>query len=88
MSVTDTSPSSFLYRLERVLRQSEGILHQQVHTVGMIGGIIEIRTPSAQVFRTHLHIGSDIPKQVRYEILSIAVRRRFVGGVSVFRIKA
>ena len=88
MSVTDTSPSSFLYRLERVLRQSEGILYQQVHTVGMIGGIIEIRTPSAQVFRAHLHIGSDIPKQVRYEILSIAVRGRFVGGISVFRIKA
>ena len=63
-------------------------MYQQVHAVGMIGGTVEIRTPAAQVFRAYLHVGSDIPKQVRYEILPVTVGIRFVGRIAVFGIKA
>ena len=84
----EAASSIVLERLLRFLYRLEGILHQQVHAVGMVGGVIEIRTPAAQVFSGYLHIGGDIPKQVCYEILPIAVSGRFVGRIPVFRVKA
>ena len=65
--------TSFLLRIS--VQVSEGILHQQVHAVGMVGGIVEVRTPTTQILRTYLHVWGDIPEQVCYEILSIAVSR-------------
>ena len=44
---------SFLLRIS--VQVSEGILHQQVYAVGMVGGIVEVRTPTAQILRTYPH---------------------------------
>ena len=78
--------TSFLLRIS--VQVSEGILHQQVHAVGMVGGIVEVSTPTTQILRTYLHVWGDIPEQVCYEILSIAVSGRFVGRIPVFGIEA
>ena len=65
---------AFIFFLLRISVQvSEGILHQQVHAVGMVGGIVEVRTPAAQILCTYLHVGGDIPEQVCYEILSLSL---------------
>ena len=51
----------------------ETILYCQIHPVGMACLIVEIRTPSSQVFGTHLQVGSYIPEQVRNQILAVTI---------------
>lgn len=66
----------------------ERILYKQVHTVGMVGGIVEVGAPATQIFSAYLHVRGYVPEYVGYEILSVAVGTWQVVGITVFRVKA
>ena len=78
--------TSFLLRIFVLV--SERILHQQVHAVGMVGGIVEVGAPATQIFSAYLHVRGYVPEYVGYEILSVAVGTWQVVGITVFRVKA
>ena len=60
-------------RNNHIIATSEIIPCRKVYSVGVVGLVIEIHSPTMQVLDTKLHIVGDIVEEVSCDILSLTV---------------